>query len=227
MKFLLTNDDGIDAPGLATLERVAASFGEVTVVAPAEHQSGCSHQVTWDDPVTLTEVGKRRYKLDGKPADCVRVGLQAFPETDWVLSGVNAGANLGFDIYYSGTVAAAREATAQGTRSIALSAYHRGPLAWPAVGEHVGPILRDLLARDLPAGSLWNVNFPDFASVTGPPERVDCRPDCSPMPARYVRDGDGFTNQWDYGSRTRLPGRDIDLCFGGAITVSALAQPGD
>lgn len=226
MKFLLTNDDGIDAEGLATLARVAAAFGEVTVVAPDRQHSGCSHRATWDDPVTLTEVGERRFQIDGTPADCVRIGLQVAGQVDWVLSGINNGANLGFDVFYSGTVAAAREATAQGTRAIALSAYHRAAIDWPAVGEWVPPVLRDLFDRELPAGSLWNVNFPDLGDVTDRPEVVDCRADTSPMPSRYFRDGDSFTNDWSYDTRPRLPGRDIDRCFGGATTVSRIDQPG-
>src|SRR4051794_10274275 len=109
MKFVLTNDDGIDAPGLAALlaatTRLAQS--ERVVVAPSEAQSGCSHRVTTDTPLIVESRGDGQFAVRGTPADCVRVALlRAAPDTEWILSGVNAGGNLGADVYLSGTVAA-------------------------------------------------------------------------------------------------------------------------
>src|SRR5690606_6623275 len=107
--FLLTNDDGIDAAGLAALEQAVASLGEYVVLAPADYQSGCSHRVTTDRPLSLTALGGRRHQLDGTPTDCTRVGLSHLcPQAQWVISGINDGANLGADVYHSGTVAAVR-----------------------------------------------------------------------------------------------------------------------
>ena len=107
MKFLLTNDDGIDAPGLDVLRRAAESLGECVTVAPHEHLSGCSHRVNTHRPLWAEEVGPGRYSLDGSPADCARIGLlHLATDADWVLSGVNDGGNLGVDVHMSGTVAA-------------------------------------------------------------------------------------------------------------------------
>src|SRR5688572_15733741 len=106
MKLLLTNDDGIDAPGLALLREIAAEFGEPFVVAPDQHLSGCGHRVSTEHDLTLDDRGEGRYALSGTPADCVRVGLlHVCPDAAWVLSGVNDGGNLGVDTFLSGTVA--------------------------------------------------------------------------------------------------------------------------
>ncbi|MBC7817459.1 MAG: 5'/3'-nucleotidase SurE, partial [Planctomycetaceae bacterium] len=122
MKFLLTNDDGIDAPGLRLLAEIAREFGEVIVVAPDGVRSGCGHQVTNDRPLALTNVRPGEFACDGTPADCARLGLKHIAaDVDWVLSGVNDGGNLGIDVYMSGTVAAVREAVLLGKPGIALS----------------------------------------------------------------------------------------------------------
>src|SRR5438046_2980116 len=109
MKLLLSNDDGIDAPGLAALLDAARDFGEPVVVAPASPQSGTSHTVTWERGVRLEPRGANRFAIHGTPADCARLGLlRLAPDAKWVLSGINDGGNLGADVYYSGTVAAVR-----------------------------------------------------------------------------------------------------------------------
>ncbi|MDQ3333363.1 MAG: 5'/3'-nucleotidase SurE, partial [Planctomycetota bacterium] len=111
MKFLLTNDDGIDAPGLALLREVVAERAEPIVVAPDRHLSGCAHRVVTEEDLVLDDRGDGRFALNGTPADCVRVGLlHVCSDAAWVLSGVNDGGNLGVDTFLSGTVAAAREA---------------------------------------------------------------------------------------------------------------------
>ena len=121
-RILLTNDDGWDAPGIAALEAVLSEFGEVVVVAPANPQSGISHQMTFEVPMALTQHSANHWHLSGTPADCARVGLsQLGLEFDWVFSGINNGGNLGIDFFISGTVAAAREATFFGARAIAIS----------------------------------------------------------------------------------------------------------
>src|SRR5204862_6181773 len=111
MRLLLTNDDGILAPGLQALLETARQLGDPLVVAPVEAQSGCSHRVTTDGPLSVERREPGRYAIDGTPADCVRVGLHRLaPDSAWVLSGINAGGNLGAAVWHSGTVAAAREA---------------------------------------------------------------------------------------------------------------------
>src|SRR3954449_11082045 len=125
MKLLLTNDDGVDAPGLAALAEAAQTIGDPIIVAPAEPQSGVSHRVTWQDGVRIEARGERRFAIHGTPADCTRLGLlHLVPDAKWILSGINHGANLGADVYYSGTVAAVREAVLHGWPGIALSYYH-------------------------------------------------------------------------------------------------------
>jgi len=100
MKFLLTNDDGIEAPGLDALLSATRSLGDPIVVAPAGPQSGVSHAVTWRDGVRIESRGDNRFAIHGTPADCVRLGLlKIAPEADWILSGINHGSNLGADIY--------------------------------------------------------------------------------------------------------------------------------
>src|SRR5437588_4818664 len=129
MKFLLTNDDGIAAPGLLALERAAATLGETVWAAPHIHLSGCSHRVTTDQPVRATQQAAGRWAIEGTPADCVRVGLaHLLPAADWVHSGLNCGGNLGADVHMSGTVAAVREAVLHGKPGIALSQYHKAKL---------------------------------------------------------------------------------------------------
>jgi len=114
MKFLISNDDGIDAPGLAALITAAHTVGEPAVVAPAGPQSGVSHAVTYEGFVRMETRAKNRVAIHGTPADCARIGLlNVVPDAKWVLSGINQGGNLGADVYYSGTVAAVRELVLQ------------------------------------------------------------------------------------------------------------------
>ena len=124
MKLIVTNDDGIEAEGLQTLVGLVSRWGEVVVVAPAEPQSGIGHQLTTDRPIRVDELAEDRYRIWGTPADCSRLALNCLAsDGDWVLSGINHGGNLGVDVYESGTVAAAREATIHGCKAIALSHY--------------------------------------------------------------------------------------------------------
>ena len=126
MKILVTNDDGIRAPGLRALVDAVKPFGEVKVVAPDRERSCCAHALTMRDPLRVAEFewdGCEAFEVNGFPADCVNVALTlGFPDgCDLVLSGINNGPNLGFDITYSGTVGGAMEGTVNGIRSIALS----------------------------------------------------------------------------------------------------------
>lgn len=126
MRILITNDDGIFAPGLATLASVAREFGEVKIVAPDRERSACGHSMTLHDPLRIRRNdvdGLEAYQVNGVPVDCVNVGLtEMWPDgCDLVLSGFNSGPNLGFDVTYSGTVAGAMEGTINGIRSVALS----------------------------------------------------------------------------------------------------------
>src|SRR5438094_843731 len=115
MNFLLTNDDGVDAQGLASLRMAAESLGRPIIVAPHECHSGGGHRVTTHEPIRLSRRHETCFVIDGTPADCVRVALDRLvPNTDWVLAGINHGGNLGADLYMSGTAAAVREGVMHG-----------------------------------------------------------------------------------------------------------------
>jgi len=223
VNFLLTNDDGIDAPGLVALGEASRSWGPAVVVAPDRHLSGCSHQATTSRGLLLEEIAKDRYALDGSPVDCTRIGLYRIaPTTGWVLSGINEGGNLGADVYLSGTVAAAREACLLGKPAIAISQYvRRRPVNWQLAGHWTRHVLGLLLDRPPLPGSFWNVNLPhpldDRSDV---PECVFCEIDPHPLPLDYeLRDGK-LHYRARYQDRIRAGGHDVELCFSGCITIS-------
>jgi 5'-nucleotidase len=225
MHFLLTNDDGIDAPGLAALEAAAAALGECVVLAPQDHHSGCSHRVTTDRPLGITALGGRRHQLDGTPTDCTRVGLSHFcPHAAWVLSGINDGGNLGADVYHSGTVAAVREAALLGKPGIALSLYRRRGVQpdWERAARWAAPVLERLLREAPPAGAFWNVNLPCGDAGAGTPEIVFCPLDPHPLPVEYRLENGRLHYQGNYHQRLRRPGCDVDVCFSGRIAVTQI-----
>ena len=123
MRLLLSNDDGISATGIATLRTILSEEHDVTVVAPASEQSAKSHALTMHEPLRAREVAPKQWAVAGTPADCVYLALHHLLDEppDLVVSGINRGANLGNDVFYSGTVAAAMEACLQGCPSIAVS----------------------------------------------------------------------------------------------------------
>ena len=226
MKFLVTNDDGIDAAGLEALVNAAKDLGEAVVVAPAEAQSGVSHRVTWQEGVRIEARDEKRHAIHGTPADCVRLGLlKLVPEANWVLSGINHGANLGADVHYSGTVAAVREAVLHGWPGIAVSHYRKSgiPFDWARATEWVRPILKDLLARPNEPGLFYNVNLPNLPPDAQTPEVVWCALDPNPLPLNYRHEEESdLYFAGDYQLRHRTPGADVDVCFGGRIAVTAV-----
>jgi 5'-nucleotidase len=171
MRILLTNDDGIHAPGLAVLERIAARFSDdVWICAPSEEQSGAGHSLTLTRPVRLKQHDARRFSVAGTPTDAVTMALKKLlpAPPDLILSGVNRGANLGDDVTYSGTVSAAFEGALAGIRSIALSqVYSREGLADAVpfdVAEFWGArVIAPLLELPFAPRTLVNVNFPALA----------------------------------------------------------------
>jgi 5'-nucleotidase len=165
-RILLSNDDGVHAPGLAVLERIARSLSDdVWVVAPAHEQSGAGHSLTLHHPLRPTKLGDKRYMIDGTPTDCVLVAVQHIMEDtppDLVLSGINMGANLGEDVHYSGTVAAALEATLQGVPSIALSQLMNGEPDWATAEAFAPDLIRSVCKASWGRDTLININFPDL-----------------------------------------------------------------
>jgi 5'-nucleotidase len=173
MRILLTNDDGLRAKGLEVLERIARTLSDdVWVVAPAEEQSGKGRSLTLTEPVRLRRFGERRFAVTGTPTDSVMLALAEVmkdAKPDLILSGVNRGANLGEDVSYSGTVAAAMEGALAGIRSIALSQRYAasglGDAVTFAAAEAWGEkVLRPLIAMDWAPRTLMNVNFPPVAA---------------------------------------------------------------
>lgn len=224
IKILVTNDDGWDAPGLAALKNLAAEFGEIYVLAPREPHSYAGHRVTTHEPLTLAETAPREFTLTGTPADCVRVGLTTvFEDIDWVIAGINHGGNLGADLYTSATVAAAREAAYLGKPSVAISQYIKRalPLDWARSRDLARPIVAELMAQGCPAKGYWNVNLPHLENGATAPV-THCEPDNEPLDVRFHREGLQLRYGGSYVARPRTPGRDVDLCFQGAITVSRL-----
>ena len=169
-RILVTNDDGINAPGLAVLERIAHSLSDdVWVVAPETEQSGASHSLTLSEPLRLRQVSERRFAVKGTPTDCVMMGVRRVIEGPWpdlVLSGVNRGQNLADDVSYSGTVAGASEGCALGIPSIALSQafniFGSGEMSFENAEANGGRVISALLKTGWPHGVLININFPDL-----------------------------------------------------------------
>lgn len=243
MRILITNDDGINAPGLVVLERIAAAIagpqGEVWVVAPAFEQSGVGHCISYTHPTMIAELGPRRFAAEGTPADCVLAGIyhvmkEARP--DLVLSGVNRGNNAGENVLYSGTIGGAMEAALQGLKAIALSQFFGPENArlddpFEAAARHGAALVRKLLDHGIWDEAdyrlFYNVNFPALpaAQVKGP--RVanqgfrrytafSLEPHVSPTGRQFL---------WIKGGeqgRATLPGSDITANVDGHIAVTPL-----
>ena len=198
MRILLTNDDGIHAPGLEVLEEIARALSDdIWICAPEEEQSGMGHALTLTRPVRLRRHGKRRFAVTGTPTDCVTMALREVMDAqpDLILSGVNRGANLGDDITYSGTASAAMEGALAGIQSIALSqvlrpADLREGDPFDAARRWGSKVVAPLVEAPLPARALINVNFPP-------------RPADAVKGVRVVRQG-----FHDYARGTVVKGRD-------------------
>ena len=171
MRILLTNDDGIHAPGLVELEAIARQFSDdIWICAPSEEQSGAGHSLSLNRPVRLQKHGERKFSVTGTPTDSVTLAIRTLLDSppDLILSGVNRGANLADDITYSGTVSAAIEGALAGIRSIALSQVFdrnrdKNMSDWSATREWGAKAIAPLLDAPLPDRTLINVNFPPIA----------------------------------------------------------------
>jgi 5'-nucleotidase len=193
-RILITNDDGIDAPGLAVLEGIAAELAqEVWIVAPEHDQSGVSHAVSLHHPARVSERGIRRYAITGTPGDCTAMGLcHLMPDPpQLLLCGVNRGANLGLETVFSGTVGGAMTGMLLGIPSIALSQAwtDRENVRWETAGALGADVVRRLLAIGWSTATCLNVNFPDLAPA-----------DCGPL--TLARQGPGLIQGLQVESRT-------------------------
>src|SRR5262245_15828329 len=169
MRILITNDDGVDSPGLHALREIAGQLSDdVWVVAPETNQSGASHSLSLHEPLRMRRIDERAFAVRGTPTDSVIMGVRHVLKNkppDLVLSGINRGANMAEDVTYSGTIAGAFEGTILGIRSIALSqafGFESGKsIRWQTALAHAPGLLRKLLALEWPPSSVININFPD------------------------------------------------------------------
>jgi 5'-nucleotidase len=223
--LVLTNDDGIDSPGMGAMIVAAEDLGRCRVIAPCGPHSGCGHQVTTHQPIRITRAVRGRIAISGTPADCVRLAIFSLAkEVRWVLSGINSGGNLGTDVHSSGTVAAAREAAIRGVPAIAVSHYvAKGrEIDWPRAAVWTRWVLQRLMAEPYDPETFWNVNLPHPTADSKEPEIIHCPLDASPLPLDYRIDGGIATYTGDYQGRARRPAADVAVCLGGHITVSQI-----
>lgn len=232
MRILLSNDDGILAPGLAAMRDELAKLGEVTVVAPESPQSAAAHGITFPGPVAVRRVHVQDaffgYAVDGRPADCVKLGIMELLDSppDLVVSGINDGANIGIYVLYSGTVAAAAEGALLGFPAVAVSLKQGVERDFRQAANHAVGIIRKLVDRGLSPGELININVPDL--TPGPPKGVRIVPQAT----RGVEDifvrhtaPDGRDYYWLTGGefkQCRPTDSDVEAIAEGYIAVTPL-----
>lgn len=233
MRILLTNDDGIHAPGFAALERIAAQLSDdIWVSAPAEEQSGAGHSLSLSSPIRVRQIADRRFAVAGTPTDSVMMALGHFMDKlkpDLILSGVNRGPNLAEDVTYSGTVSAAMEGTLAGIRSIALSQamtnYTVGEENF-ASAEFAGPeVIRKVLQTEWAPGVLININFPPIARPLGIRVTQQGFRDYGHVLVEARTDLRGFPYYWfGYGRPVETPAHrtDLEAVHEGYVSVTPL-----
>jgi len=228
MKILISNDDGYMAEGILALAEALADLGNITVVAPDRNRSGASNSLTLENPLRLNRLENGVYRVEGTPTDCVHLAITGLldEEPDMVISGINAGANLGDDVLYSGTVAAAMEGRFLGLPAVAISlnshtATHYETAAWVAK-----KIVAQLQLSSLPADTILNVNVPDLPKeeiIGFETTRLGHRHKAEPVIKEF--DPRGRVMYWvgpageeqDAG-----PGTDFDAVRRGAVSVTPL-----
>ncbi len=235
MRILLTNDDGIHAPGLGVLEKIAGALSDdVWTIAPETDQSGLSHSLSLSDPLRLRQISEKKFALRGTPTDCIIMAMRrllAEKRPDLVLSGVNSGQNAADDVTYSGTVAGAIEGTLLGVPSIALSqasSFQHGEreMHWETAEKYGPDVIRKLIDFGFPAGVLYNINFPNRPAddVEGVMITTQGRLTHGLHIDERV---DGRGNQYFWLAYRRespeiLPGTDLDALVKGAVSVTPL-----
>ncbi|MGL6044743.1 MAG: 5'/3'-nucleotidase SurE [Sandaracinobacteroides sp.] len=233
MRILLTNDDGINAPGFAVLETIARTLSDdVWIVAPADEQSGAGHSLTLTRPIRVRELGPRRFAVAGTPTDAVMMALgnlMGGVRPDLILSGVNRGPNLAEDLTYSGTVSAAMEGTLAGIRSIALSQqmadYTHGNESFAAAEATGAEVVRKIAAADWGDGILVNVNFPPIAAPVGFRVTEQGFRDYGHIRIDARTDPRGFPYYWfGYGREVETPAHrtDLEAVRDGYVSVTPL-----
>lgn len=233
MRILICNDDGVDAPGIAIMEKIARQLtDDVWIVAPAQEQSGAGRSLSLTNPLRLNQLGDRRFSVAGTPTDCVMMALREVLDgpPDLLLSGVNRGANIAEDITYSGTIAAAMEGTLLGVPSIAMSqvGLHGDEIKWQTAEAHGPNIVRRLVEAGWPADVLMNVNYPNVEpdEVNGIHAVPHGRRDQSSVTLDKRVDGRNIPYYW-LGLRRQKsmppPGTDIGTIWRGGISVTPIS----
>lgn len=235
LRILVSNDDGIHAPGLEVLENIARALSDdVWIVAPEAEQSGASHSLTLAEPLRLREISSKRYAVKGTPTDCVMMAIKHImkdKKPDLVLSGVNRGGNIADDVTYSGTIAAAMEGTQLGVPSIALSQVYgfdgTADVKWECAETHGPAIVAALVAQGWADNVLINVNFPDALPDDVKTIRVtrQGKRDESTLRIEERLDGRGHPYFWIGFERIMSnppEGTDLHSIYNGEISVTPL-----
>ncbi len=235
LRILLSNDDGINAPGLKCLERIARQLSDdVWIVAPETEQSGASHSLTLHYPLRLRKISKHKFAVAGTPTDCVVLAVAEIMKSappDLILSGVNRGSNIADDVTYSGTIAAAMEGTVLGIPSIALSQAYgfqkSRAIKWSIAEKYGPPVIRKLIKAGWPDDVLININFPD--PVPGHMVKVELthqgRRDQSLLELDARIDRRGVPYYWTGFQRVRSnppAGSDLHAIYAGNVSVTPL-----
>ncbi len=234
MRILVTNDDGIHAPGLTIMEEIAAALSDdVWVVAPEFEQSGASHSLSLTEPLRLRQLAPKRFSVRGTPTDCVIMALRSVLDSppDLLLSGVNRGQNIADDVTYSGTVAGAMEGTLLGIPSMALSQGYgwgsRAHLHWETARSHGPELVQRILDYGIPDGTVMNINFPDCApeAVAGTEITRQGKRDQNLLYIDEREDARGFPYYWlSFQRKDSNPSRGTDLraLYDNRISVTPL-----
>ncbi len=164
MQFLISNDDGYRAPGLVALEEALEDLGKICIVVPDRNRSGASNSLTLDSPLRVHQYGEDRYFVNGTPTDCVHIAITGLLESmpDMVISGINLGENLGDDVLYSGTVAAAMEGRFMGLPAVAVSLVGEEPVYYESAAQVIRKLIMNLQKKPLEQNTILNINIPDL-----------------------------------------------------------------
>jgi len=240
LNILLTNDDGFEAPGIRAAYEALAPIGSVQVIAPKRECSACSHRITLGRPMSVERIEHERfgsiYAVDGTPADCVRLGIYQLADVrpDLLVAGINRGANAGVDVFYSGTVAAAREGAIFGIKSIAVSQAVRidVEIDWAAAARVTTLVTGLLLADSLPGPGFWSVNLPSPIPADAESRIRRVPPALGPTPLEFVRkerhDGRAMEFEYEapYWERPVQMQTDYGAICNGDVAVSAISLGG-
>jgi len=224
-KILVTNDDGIDSRGIAVLADAMRQLGEVFIIAPADEMSAISHALTLNAPLSYKRIDDHKFKIYGTPSDCVYLGVAHIinEKPDLVVSGINIGPNMGEDVTYSGTVAAAFEGCIMEIPSIAFSLLGNPPKRFEATSDYCTAIAREVMKNGLPKSTLLNVNYPDSEIKGHRITRLGARSYSENV--HEIKDPRGKTYYWIGGEKVqweKIDGSDYEAVMDGYVSITPL-----